>query len=64
MTFSLGSESETDKTAPEIVEMMFKDYASFTGIEFVGEDKAKGGMPTLKCCVPEYPRSGSEIREI
>ena len=59
LTFSLGSESETDKTAPEIVEMMFKDYASFTGIEFVGGDKAKGEDAYFEDIVFRSTRGGS-----
>ena len=42
MTFSFGNENDVDNVSPETVEMMFKDYAKFTGIEFVSGDKKRG----------------------
>src|SRR5699024_656119 len=42
MTFSFGNEDDPEPTDPHIIEEMFKDYASFTGIEFVSGDKKHG----------------------
>src|SRR5699024_7802037 len=35
MTFSFGNEDDAEPVDPLVIEGMFKDYASFTGIEFV-----------------------------
>ncbi|HZK09993.1 MAG TPA: DEAD/DEAH box helicase family protein, partial [Clostridia bacterium] len=63
LTFSFGSESETDKVEPEIIEMMFKDYASFTGIEFVSGDKSKGEEAYFEDIVARGTRGGSGRNE-
>ncbi|HZK18480.1 MAG TPA: type I restriction endonuclease subunit R, partial [Clostridia bacterium] len=59
LTFSFGGESETDKVDPETIEMMFRDYASFTGIEFVCGDKAKGEEAYFGDIVSRGTRGGS-----
>lgn len=35
MTFSFGNENDPDNVSREVIEDMFKDYAEYTGIEFV-----------------------------
>lgn len=44
MTFSFGTDTDTNPTDPEIIQAMFKDYASFTGIEYAYGDKRRGKM--------------------
>jgi hypothetical protein len=42
MTFSFGDANNPDRVPPEKIQEMFKDYASFTGIEFYAGDKTFG----------------------
>lgn len=42
MTFSFGNENDTGRVSSEIIDKMFKDYADFTGIEFICGDKKRG----------------------
>ncbi len=41
MTFSIGSDEDPEPVDSKVVEDMFKNYASFTGIEFVAGDQKK-----------------------
>lgn len=59
LTFSFGSENEDESVKPEILEMMFKDYASFTGIEFVSEDIKKGEEAYFEDIVARGTQGGS-----
>lgn len=59
MTFSFGGDEERDPVDPEIIENMFKDYASFTGIEFVAGDQAQGEKAYFEDLVARATRGGS-----
>lgn len=59
LTFSFGSENDEESVTPEIIEMMFKDYASFTGIEFVSGDIKKGEEAYFEDIVARGTRGGS-----
>ena len=59
MTFSFGNENDVDNVSPETVEMMFKDYAKFTGIEFVSGDKKRGEEAYFEDIVARGTRGGS-----
>ena len=63
LTFSFGGENEEEKekekVKPEIIEKMFKDYASFTGIEFVRGDLKKGEEAYFEDIVDRGTRGGS-----
>jgi type I restriction enzyme R subunit len=59
MTFSFGSENDPTPLDPSVVEMMFKDYATFTGIEFVVGDKKHGEEAYFEDVVERGTRGGS-----
>ncbi len=59
MTFSFGNENETTPLDPKIVKAMFKDYAVFTGIEFVAGDKKHGEDAYFEDLVERATRGGS-----
>ncbi|SQB35498.1 type I restriction endonuclease subunit R [Clostridium cochlearium] len=59
MTFSFGNENDVDNVPPEIIEMMFKDYAKFTGIEFISGDKKRGEEAYFEDIVARGTRGGS-----
>ncbi len=59
MTFSFGNENDPDSLPQELVEKMFKEYAEFTGIEFVAGDRKKGEMAYFEDIVARTPRGGS-----
>jgi len=59
MTFSFGNENDTDNVPPEIIEEMFKDYASFTGIEFISGDRKRGEEAYFEDIVARGTRGGS-----
>lgn len=59
MTFSFGNENDIDSVPPEIIEMMFKDYAKFTGIEFISGDKKRGEEAYFEDIVARGTRGGS-----
>lgn len=59
LTFSFGSENEEESIKPDTIEMMFKDYASFTGIEFVSGDIKKGEEAYFEDIVARGTRGGS-----
>ncbi len=40
MTFSFGNENDPENIPPEIIKGMFKDYAEYTGIEFIAGIKS------------------------
>lgn len=63
MTFSFGNEDQEDRVKPEIIEMMFKDYASFTGIEFVSGDTKRGEEAYFEDIVDRGTRGGSGRNE-
>lgn len=59
MTFSIGNENEPENTMLEIEKEMFKDYASFTNIEFVAGDKKFGIDAYFQDIVERATRGGS-----
>lgn len=59
MTFSFGNENDTTPLDPKIVKAMFKDYAVFTGIEFVAGDKKHGEDAYFEDLVERATRGGS-----
>lgn len=59
MTFSFGNENDPDNIDPEIIKVMFKDYAEFTGIEFIAGDKKHGEDAYFEDVVDRATRGGS-----
>lgn len=59
MTFSFGNENDPTPLDPKIVKGMFKDYAAFTGIEFVAGDKKHGEDAYFEDVVERATRGGS-----
>ena len=59
MTFSFGNENDPTPLDPKIVKDMFKDYAAFTGIEFVAGDKKHGEDAYFEDVVERATRGGS-----
>ncbi|QTD39476.1 type I restriction endonuclease subunit R [Sporosarcina sp. Te-1] len=59
MTFSFGSEEETERVDPIIIKNMFKSYGEFTGIEFVAGDKKRGEEAYFEDVVERATRGGS-----
>lgn len=59
MTFSFDNESDPTSLDPEIVKGMFKDYAKFTGIEFIAGDKKHGEDAYFEDVVERATRGGS-----
>jgi len=59
MTFSFGNENDPTPLDPKIVKGMFKDYAEFTGIEFVAGDKKHGEDAYFEDVVERATRGGS-----
>nr|WP_269719476.1 DEAD/DEAH box helicase family protein [Bacillus timonensis] len=59
MTFSFGNENDPTPLDPKIVIGMFKDYAEFTGIEFVAGDKKHGEDAYFEDVVERATRGGS-----
>lgn len=59
MTFSFGNENDPTPLDPKIVTDMFKDYAAFTGIEFVAGDKKHGEDAYFEDVVERATRGGS-----
>lgn len=59
MTFSFGNENDPDNIDPKIIKEMFKDYAEFTGIEFIAGDKKHGEDAYFVDIVERATRGGS-----
>ncbi len=59
MTFSFGNENDPDNIDPKIIKGMFKDYAEFTGIEFIAGDKKRGEDAYFEDVVERATRGGS-----
>lgn len=59
MTFSFGNENDPDNIDPDIIKGMFKDYAKFTGIEFIAGDKKHGEDAYFEDVVERATRGGS-----
>ncbi len=59
MTFSFGGDEENEPVDPCIIEEMFKDYASFTGIEFIAGDRKHGEDAYYEDVVERATRGGS-----
>lgn len=59
MTFSFGNENDSTPLDPKIIKFMFKDYAAFTGIEFVAGDKKHGEDAYFEDVVERATRGGS-----
>lgn len=61
MTFSFGNKNDTEKVATEVIEEMFKDYGTFTGIEFIAGDKKRGEDAYFEDVVERATRGGSGL---
>ena len=60
MTFSFGNENDAHNDLPlDILDMMFKDYAAFTGIEFVYGDGKQGEEAYFEDLIARATRGGS-----
>src|SRR5699024_5572448 len=59
MTFSFGTDADTNPTDPEIIQAMFKDYGSFTGIEYACGDNRRGEDAYYDDVVERATRGGS-----
>ena len=59
MTFSFGSENESERVDPVVIENMFKEYGEFTGIEFVAGDKKRGEEAYFEDVIERATRGGS-----
>lgn len=59
MTFSFGDENDPDNLPANLVERMFKDYAKFTGIEFIAGDKKHGERAYFEDIIERTTRGGS-----
>ena len=60
MTFSFGNENDPDTIVPiELVKQMFKDYAEYTGIEFIAGDKKHGETAYFEDIIARTIRGGS-----
>lgn len=59
MTFSFGNENDPTPIDPKLVKGMFKDYAAFTGIEFIAGDKKHGEDAYFEDLVERATRGGS-----
>lgn len=59
MTFSFGNENDIDNIPSEVIEDMFKDYAEFTGIEFIYGDRKRGEDAYFEDIVARGTRGGS-----
>lgn len=63
MTFSFGDENDPDNIDPEVIKGMFKDYATFTGIEYIAGDKKHGEDAYFEDVVERATRGGSARNE-
>src|SRR5690625_5583182 len=61
MTFSIGGDEEKNPVDPKVIEDMFKDYASFTGIEFVAGDQKHGSDAYFQDLIARAKRGGSGL---
>lgn len=59
MTFSFGTDADTEPTDPEFIKEVFKDYASFTGIEYAFGDRRRGEEAYYEDVVERATRGGS-----
>lgn len=59
MTFSFGSSDERERVDSTLIEQMFQDYASFTGIEYVAGDHKNGEAAYYEDLVERATRGGS-----
>src|SRR5699024_9818557 len=59
MTFSFGGDEDLEPVDPKVVEDMFKNYAAFTGIEFIAGDKKQGPDAYFEDLITRATRGGS-----
>lgn len=60
ITFSFGNENDPENIVPiDLVQRMFKDYAKFTGIEFVAGDIKHGESAYFEDIISRAKRGGS-----
>src|SRR5690625_1261911 len=59
MTFSFGTDADTEPTDPNLIQAMFKDYASFTRIEYGYGDRRRGEDAYYEDVVERATRGGS-----
>lgn len=63
MTFSFGNENDPDNVPLDLVKRMFKEYAEFTGIEFIAGDRKHGEMAYFEDIIERTTRGGSGRNE-
>lgn len=63
MTFSAADENDPDSTDTEVMGEMFKDYASFTNVDFSNRDITKGISNYFEDIVSRSTRGGSGRNE-
>src|SRR5690625_3627347 len=59
MTFSFGGDEDPEPVEPKVIDDMFKNYASFTGIEFVASDQKHGAEAYFEDLIARATRGGS-----
>lgn len=59
MTFSFGTDDAINPTNPELIQRMFQDYATFTGIEYTYGNKSRGEDAYYNDVVERATRGGS-----
>lgn len=59
MTFSFGNENDPENVATKVVEKMFTDYGTFTGIHFVAGNQKQGENAYFEDLTERAKRGGS-----
>ncbi|MDD4323994.1 MAG: DEAD/DEAH box helicase family protein, partial [Eubacteriales bacterium] len=60
MTFSAGNENDPERVSKDIIEMMFTDYASYTGIKFIPGDLRNGEDAYFANLISRFTNGGSK----
>nr|WP_208003460.1 HsdR family type I site-specific deoxyribonuclease [Macrococcus goetzii] len=63
VSFSFGSEEDEESVDIEFVQEIFKDYAEFTGIEFIAGNKKHGEDAYFEDVIARATRGGSKRNE-
>ncbi len=59
MTFSMGDVNDPEQVSREIIGEMFRDYASYTGTEFIPGDQRNGESAYFAHLISRFKRGGS-----
>lgn len=59
MTFSFGTDGDTNPTDPELIQKMFQDYSFYTGIDYTYGNKRRGEDAYYDDLVERATRGGS-----